>query len=82
MYGRYVVAMADLVSMFAVGEVSDSLPVPAWNIEHTKQVPVVDADQPPLQLFLGNYPPEVERTDDTRRDAAWEAWNDIPVAAA
>lgn len=41
MCGRYLVAMADLVSMFAVGEVSDSLPGPTWNIEHTNRILVV-----------------------------------------
>ncbi|AIY01966.1 hypothetical protein ART_2367 [Arthrobacter sp. PAMC 25486] len=42
---------------------------------------VVDAGEPPLQLFLGNYPLDVAKTDYTRRVAAWEAWNDISVAA-
>ena len=42
---------------------------------------VVDADEPPLRLFLGDGPLEMIRAEYTKRLDEWERWNDVAVAA-
>jgi NAD(P)-dependent dehydrogenase (short-subunit alcohol dehydrogenase family) len=42
---------------------------------------VVDADDPPLRLFLGDGPLEMIRAEYGRRLDEWERWNDVAVAA-
>ncbi|PZR89299.1 MAG: short-chain dehydrogenase/reductase [Stutzerimonas stutzeri] len=42
---------------------------------------VVDADQPPLRLFLGTYPFDVAKDAYADRIATWEKWQEVAVAA-
>jgi NAD(P)-dependent dehydrogenase (short-subunit alcohol dehydrogenase family) len=42
---------------------------------------VVDAEEPPLRLFLGDAGLPMTRAEYERRLAEWEAWNHIAVAA-
>lgn len=42
---------------------------------------VVDAEQPPLRLFLGEYPFDVAKEAYAERIATWEHWQDAAVAA-
>lgn len=42
---------------------------------------VVDADDPPLRLFLGAAPFQIIKPEYERRLREWEAWNDVAVAA-
>lgn len=42
---------------------------------------VVDADAPPLRVFLGATPLEMIKPEYAKRLAEWEAWNDVSVAA-
>lgn len=42
---------------------------------------VVDAEDPPLRLFLGDGPFEMIKGEYAKRLAEWEAWNDVAVAA-
>jgi NAD(P)-dependent dehydrogenase (short-subunit alcohol dehydrogenase family) len=43
---------------------------------------LVDAEQPPLRLFLGAAPLPMAKADYASRIATWEEWNDVSVAAA
>jgi NAD(P)-dependent dehydrogenase (short-subunit alcohol dehydrogenase family) len=51
----------------------------------TKSAPailaVVDADEPPLRIFLGSSPLGTAKADYAGRIATWEKWNDVSVAA-
>lgn len=42
---------------------------------------VVDADEPPLRLFLGTSPITTAKRDYESRIAEWDAWNDVSAAA-
>lgn len=42
---------------------------------------VVDADEPPLRLFLGTYPLDVAKNAYAERIATWEKWQEVAVAA-
>jgi NAD(P)-dependent dehydrogenase (short-subunit alcohol dehydrogenase family) len=42
---------------------------------------VVDADQPPLRIFLGRGPLEIARADYESRLETWEAWREVSEAA-
>src|SRR3954453_12820059 len=42
---------------------------------------LVDAEEPPLRLFLGDGPLEMIRNEYAKRIAEWEAWNDLSVRA-
>jgi NAD(P)-dependent dehydrogenase (short-subunit alcohol dehydrogenase family) len=42
---------------------------------------LVDADEPPLRLFLGAAPLPLMRTEYAARIAEWESWDDVSVAA-
>jgi NAD(P)-dependent dehydrogenase (short-subunit alcohol dehydrogenase family) len=42
---------------------------------------VVDAEQPPLRLFLGSVGLPMTRAEYGRRIEAWEAWNEVAVEA-
>ena len=42
---------------------------------------VVDAEQPPLRIFLGRTPLETASADYERRLATWREWQDVAVAA-
>jgi len=42
---------------------------------------LVDADEPPLRLFLGDGPLGVVTADYEQRLATWRAWDDVAVAA-
>ncbi|MDQ8045223.1 MAG: SDR family NAD(P)-dependent oxidoreductase, partial [Patulibacter sp.] len=42
---------------------------------------VVDADEPPLRLFLGEIGLPMTRAEYEGRIKEWEAWNDVAVAA-
>ena len=51
----------------------------------TKSAPailaIVDADEPPLRIFLGSSPLGTAKADYAGRIATWEKWNDVSVAA-
>ncbi|HWB37006.1 MAG TPA: SDR family oxidoreductase [Rugosimonospora sp.] len=42
---------------------------------------VVDADQPPLRVFLGHGPLDATRADYAQRIATWEQWDTVSQAA-
>lgn len=42
---------------------------------------VVDAEEPPLRLFLGDGPLDMIKTEYAKRIDEWERWNDVAVAA-
>jgi hypothetical protein len=42
---------------------------------------VVDAEEPPLRLFLGDGPLEMIKAEYAKRIEQWERWNDAAVAA-
>ena len=42
---------------------------------------LVDAEQPPLRAFFGDWPLEAMREEYGRRMAEWEAWHDLSVRA-
>jgi NAD(P)-dependent dehydrogenase (short-subunit alcohol dehydrogenase family) len=42
---------------------------------------VVDAEQPPLRIFLGHAPLGIAEADYERRLATWREWQDVAVAA-
>jgi NAD(P)-dependent dehydrogenase (short-subunit alcohol dehydrogenase family) len=42
---------------------------------------IVDADEPPLRVFLGAAPLGIAKADYARRIETWEAWNDVSQAA-
>jgi NAD(P)-dependent dehydrogenase (short-subunit alcohol dehydrogenase family) len=42
---------------------------------------VVDADQPPLRIFLGRNPQAMAKQTYADRIAEWDAWEDVSVAA-
>ena len=42
---------------------------------------VVDADKPPLRLFLGATPLALAKADYSKRLAEWEAWSEVSQAA-
>ena len=42
---------------------------------------VVDADEPPLRVFFGDWPLEAMKAEDAKRIAEWEAWHDLSVRA-
>jgi NAD(P)-dependent dehydrogenase (short-subunit alcohol dehydrogenase family) len=42
---------------------------------------VVDADTPPLRIFLGSPPLDIARERYARRLATWEQWKDVSIAA-
>lgn len=42
---------------------------------------IVDAEEPPVRLFLGTYPLDVAKEAYAERIATWEAWQDTAVAA-
>jgi NAD(P)-dependent dehydrogenase (short-subunit alcohol dehydrogenase family) len=42
---------------------------------------VVDADEPPLRIFLGDGPLEMIKTEYGKRIDEWERWNDVAVSA-
>jgi len=43
---------------------------------------VVDAEEPPLRLFLGAAPFSIMEADYARRKETWEAWREVSEAAA
>ena len=38
---------------------------------------IVDAEEPPLRVFLGDQPLPLLRTEYAQRIAEWEAWDDL-----
>jgi hypothetical protein len=42
---------------------------------------VVDAEQPPLRIFLGRNPQALAKETYAGRIAKWDAWEDVSVAA-
>lgn len=42
---------------------------------------VVDAEEPPLRLFLGEQPIRIAKADYAGRIAEWEKWNEVSAAA-
>jgi hypothetical protein len=42
---------------------------------------LVDADQPPLRLFLGIGTLDMIKAEYAKRIATWEEWDDVAVAA-
>jgi hypothetical protein len=42
---------------------------------------VVDANRPPLRVFLGESPLGIARADYASRIALWEEWNDVSIEA-
>src|SRR3954454_140760 len=42
---------------------------------------LVDAEEPPLRVFLGDGPLEMIKGEYAKRIAEWEAWNDLSVRA-
>ena len=42
---------------------------------------VVDAEAPPLRLFLGDGPLQTIEAEYARRIELWDLWNDVAVAA-
>jgi NAD(P)-dependent dehydrogenase (short-subunit alcohol dehydrogenase family) len=42
---------------------------------------LVDAENPPLRVFFGDWPLEAIRAEYAKRIAEWEAWNDLAVRA-
>jgi NAD(P)-dependent dehydrogenase (short-subunit alcohol dehydrogenase family) len=47
----------------------------------TAVLAIVDADEPPLRIFLGTSPLGVAKADYASRIETWEKWNDVSVAA-
>jgi NAD(P)-dependent dehydrogenase (short-subunit alcohol dehydrogenase family) len=42
---------------------------------------LVDAEEPPLRVFFGDWPLEAIKAEYARRIAEWERWNDLSVRA-
>jgi NAD(P)-dependent dehydrogenase (short-subunit alcohol dehydrogenase family) len=42
---------------------------------------LVDAENPPLRVFFGDWPLEAIKAEYGKRIAEWEAWNDLAVRA-
>ena len=42
---------------------------------------IVDAETPPLRVFLGSFPLGIAKDEYAKRIATWEAWQDVSVAA-
>jgi NAD(P)-dependent dehydrogenase (short-subunit alcohol dehydrogenase family) len=42
---------------------------------------LVDAENPPLRVFFGDWPLEAIKAEYAKRIAEWEAWNDLAVRA-
>lgn len=57
--------------------------VPAGNPRATREalLKVVDAEQPPLRIFLGRGPFEVAKADYAQRIATWQQWDDVSISA-